>query len=148
MPPEAEQQKISKYRLWRSFRYILLINGLIYSAQLLFAVIQIIGLAGLFAADSWIGLLDFLNIIGNTGLEVFMIGLVGSYAIGLLMLIIAISIFFFSSIKILPTPASLVILFFCHIAYLIPILNIVPWMVIWSLYLVFKNSKLTEEPVL
>lgn len=103
-----------------------------YVVQLVFALITIAGLAAEYAGESFLwGLGSYVV----PGLEIFAAGFVITPLIGLAFMFTAALLYSFQNVSWWRT-ASLLMFILCTIFYFIPLLNLVPWVLVWMFVVV------------
>ena len=115
----------------------------IYVLQIILWALNLVGLISLAAIDeSWIMYLDVFGLSNIFAESLFFISLALLFLIGLCTLIMAIVIYEANRpVKIkISGDLSLWIAAACLTLYLAPVLNIVPWMIFWCLYVVKSQA--------
>lgn len=115
-------------------------TAVIYPAQLIFAVLTLLGLAGLISAGGWVGYADLLGVFQTSAESMFVIGLLGSLVISILSVLAAALLFLVNGVSSFHG-LSPVILALCFAAYLIPVVNFLPCVWLWCLYVVISQGK-------
>lgn len=128
---------------WQATIKIVQIGSYLYAVQVIMWVINLIGLLSLIIIDdSWLAYLDFLGISNSIAEAMFFVSMIVMFLIGLSSLILAIIIYESNRpVKIkISGDLSLWISAFCLTMYLAPVLNIVPWMIFFCLYVVKSQA--------
>ena len=119
----------------------------IYLFQLMCATLAIVGLSAITKTEDswWAAAADFITFgsLSGVGLTMFFFGIVGTFICGLITFLVAISFYSMRGVKAFKG-VSIIVLGLGFSAYLTPILNFVPWIWLWCLYVVKSNQ--TKSP--
>lgn len=109
---------------------------ILYMVQLVFSVLSLIGLVTLISVDgSWLGYVDFMNMLSGTAEDITYIGMAITATMGIFTMILAIMVFTFRGVNI-GKGYSLPILGVCFALNATPGTSLVPWIWAWCLYVV------------
>lgn len=128
---------------WPVFGRSLAITACFYGIQIYFAIACLFGLALVAGVDSSIVLtgIDLLTFdtLSGAGGAVLILGMVGALLCGLLIFIVSAGIFTLSNLS--PFRGlSILVLAACSTLLLIPILNLLPIMWLWNLYVTVSKD--------
>lgn len=116
-------------------------TSIIYPVQLVFALLQIIGLFGLIALEE--SYLDYIDIFdfGTEAAELmFYVSVAVLFVLGLSTLLIAISVFTVRRVKMMGSGVGIIFAAVCLALYTLPIFSLVPWIWLWCLYVVKSQA--------
>lgn len=127
---------------WRNFALVAGLTSLVYSIQIFFGVLTLIGFGVLAGVESdW--LLSAINFgtfdtIAQAGGGLVVLGMAGAFLCGFISFLGATTIYSALDRSILHG-WSILILTFCFMALLLPIINIFPVMLLWYYYMAFAK---------
>lgn len=112
------------------------LTWILFLIQLVFAAFELAGFGALVTlVESWLGYADVFGIIG-TGSEIFWyIGMGGTLIIGIFTLIIAMAVYLLRGVE-MGRGISPIIAAICLCLYLVPVVNLLPWMWGWCVYVI------------
>ncbi len=120
-------------------RSILWIVGVTYPVQLGFALLYLVGLASLITIEeSFLDIIDVFNLGSRMSELMFYVSMVVLFFMGLMTLILAICMYAWRGVKV-DTGISLIVAAILLALYMVPVFNIVPWMLLWCLYVVKRQ---------
>lgn len=121
-------------------RSILWIVGVTYPAHLALALLYLVGLASLITIEeSFLDVIDVFDIGAGMSELMFFVSMVILFLMGLLTLILATTIYFWRGVKV-DTGISLILAAVCLVLYMVPVFNLIPWMLLWCLYVVKRQA--------
>lgn len=139
---ELELKGTAAIAVWPVFLRTLAITSIFYGIQIYFAISHLAGLALLSGIDSSyiLSVADLLTFgtASNAGIGLMVVGMVGAMLCGLITFAVSTVIFYSGGCRPFKN-FSLVTLSVCTVVLLMPILNFLPIMWLWCLYVAWSN---------
>lgn len=115
-------------------------TAILYPVQFVMAALTLGGLAALVTIDTtWIGYADIFGWFSDFGAELLFISLMIVFVIGVLTFFVAVGVFVFRGVNI-NRGISIIVAAVCLALYATPLLNFVPWIWLWCLYVVKSQA--------
>lgn len=112
----------------------------LYPVQFAMAALTLGGLAALVTVDTtWVGYADLFGWFSDFGLELLFVSLMIAFVIGVLTFFVAIGLFVVRGVNI-NRGVSIIVAAICLALYATPVLNFLPWMWLWCLYVVKSQA--------
>jgi|GEM_PF-2977411 len=125
---------------WKLFQLLINTTIHIYYIQIFFGILTLIGMlimAGL--NDNWFVNTITFGTLTEAGAAIFIVGIVGAFICGVVSFLIATALIVSRGISILGG-ICIAILSVCLVGLLCPVINILPIMWLWCLYVVIHNK--------
>ena len=115
-------------------------SSILYPVQLCVGAVSLAGLSVLVAVEgTWAGWLDAFGWFSSVGEELFFIAMGINLVIGVLTLMFAFLVFSLRGVSI-NRGISLIVAAICFSMYAAPVLNLLPWIWLWCLYVVKSQA--------
>ncbi len=115
-------------------------TAILYPIQFVMAALTLGGLAALVTLDtSWLGYADLFGWFSDFGMELLFVSLMLNFVIGFLTFMVAVGVYVIRGVTI-SRGISIIIAAVCLALYATPILNFIPWMWFWCLYVVKSQA--------
>lgn len=115
-------------------------TAILYPVQFIMAALTLGGIAALVTLDTtWIGYADIFGWFSDFGMELLFISLMIGYVVGVLTFFVAIGVFVIRGVNI-NLGISIIVAAVCLALYATPLLNFLPWIWLWCLYVVKSQA--------